>query len=216
MLRDWYNAGIRVLQLQYGPKEKHNVTERLGYGTSEGDKLGLTDLGKSVVKEMNRLGMIIDVAHSNRQTTLDAAALSTSPIIASHANAEVLTPITRNKSDEELLAIAESGGVICVTAIRWMLDTDGDSKAGLDDFISHIEYMVKLVGIEHVGVATDADMCGWATASPHYACEELASYERWKLLAKKLHDSGWADEHLAKLLGGNLKRILMSTKAMRN
>jgi membrane dipeptidase len=215
VLRDWYKAGLRVLQLQYGPKEKHNASERLGYGTGEGDTLGLTDLGISVVKQMNKLGMIIDVAHSNRQTTLDAAALSTSPIIASHANAEALTPITRNKSDEELLAIADSGGVICVTTIRWMLDTDGDGKAGLDDFISHIEYMVNLVGIEHVGVATDADMCGWVTASTHYASEELASYERWKLLAQQLHDSGWTDEDLAKLLGGNLRRILASRDAMR-
>ena len=211
VLRDWYRAGIRVLQLQYGPKEKHDASERLGYGTSEGDELGLTELGKSVVKEMNKLGMIIDVAHSNRQTTLDAAALSTSPIIASHANAEALTPITRNKSDEELIAIADSGGVICVTTIRWMLDTDGDGKAGLDDFISHIEYIVTLVGIDHISVATDADMCGWVTASTHYACEELASYERWKLLAQQLHDKGWSDEDLTKLLGGNLRRILVST-----
>ena len=215
VLRDWYKAGIRVLQLQYGPKEKHNASERLGYGTGEGDTIGLTDLGISVVKQMNKLGMIIDVAHSNRQTTLDAAALSTSPIIASHANAEALTPIARNKSDEELRAIADSGGVICVTTIRWMLDTDGDGKAGLDDFISHIEYMVKLVGIEHVGVATDADMCGWVTASTHYASQELASYDRWKLLAQQLHDKGWTDEDLAKLLGGNLRRILASRNAMR-
>ncbi len=75
--------------------------------------------------------------------------------------------------------------------------------------------MVNLVGIEHVGVATDADMCGWVTASTHYASEELASYERWKLLSQQLHDSGWTDEDLAKLLGGNLRRILASRDAMR-
>ena len=215
VVRDWYESGLRVLQLQYGTKEKHDSSERLGYSTQEGDELGLTELGKSVVKEMNKLGMVIDVAHSNRQTTLDAAALSKSPIIATHANAESLTPATRNKSDEELLAIAGTGGVICVTTIRWMLDTDGDKSAGLADFISHVEYMVKLVGIDHVGVATDADMSGWPLSSVHYASEELQSFGRWKLLSQKLHNNGWIDEDLTKLLGGNLRRVFLSSKAMR-
>jgi microsomal dipeptidase-like Zn-dependent dipeptidase len=211
-IEEWFDAGLRVLQLQYGTKEKHDSSERLGYGTSEGDDKGLTDLGKKVVKKMNSLGMIIDVAHSNRQTTLDAAALSTFPIIATHANAESLTPINRNKSDEELVAIADTGGVICVTTIRWMLDTNKDNKAGLEDFILHIEYMVDLVGLDHVGVATDADMSGWEKSSTHYASKELASFNRWKLLAQKLHEKGWSDEQLEKLLGGNLRRVFVGGK----
>jgi len=211
-IEEWFDAGLRVLQLQYGTKEKHDSSERLGYGTSEGDDKGLTDLGKKVVKKMNSLGMIIDVAHSNRQTTLDAAALSTFPIIATHANAESLTPINRNKSDEELVAIADTGGVICVTTIRWMLDTNKDNEAGLEDFVLHIEYMVDLVGLDHVGVATDADMSGWEKSSTHYASKELASFNRWKLLAQKLHEKGWSDEQLEKLLGGNLRRVFVGGK----
>lgn len=214
-IRQWYKAGLRILQIQYGPSENHGPFERLGHGTSEGDDKGLTDLGKAVVKEMNAVGMIIDVAHSNRQTTLDVAGLSKSPIISTHSNAESLTPTTRNKSDEELVAIAETGGVICVTTIRWMLDTDADNKAGLDDLVSHAEYVKNLVGIDHVGIATDAYMNGWEKSSTHYACEELASYERWKFLAQRLHDKGWSDDELTKLLGGNLRRVLLGKRTAR-
>ena len=94
---------------------------------------------------MNALGMIVDVSHCSKQTTLDAAALSTKPIIATHVNAEALTSVTRNKDDEELIAIAETGGVIGVTPIRAFLDTNRDGSAGIDDMIAHIEYMVSLV-----------------------------------------------------------------------
>ena len=214
VIRTWYDEGLRILQLQYGKKEKHGIDERLGYGTYEGDSKGLTELGKEVVTMMNRIGMVIDVAHSNRQTTLDAAVLSKSPIIASHANAEAITNTARNKSDEEIVAIAGTGGVICVTPINWMLTTEKDEKATLHDFIAHIQHIVKLVGIEHVGVATDSYMCGWEKTSEHYTCKELAAYDRWKILAEQLHKDGWTDKDLEKLLGGNLRRVFTSTKAM--
>ena len=74
--------------------------------------------------------MVVDVSHCNRQTTLDAAALSTKPILANHANAKALTPHDRNETDEELMAIAAAGGAIGVTPIRLFLDTDGDGVTG--------------------------------------------------------------------------------------
>ena len=134
-LRRWYNEGLRILQLSYGDgPERPDATspdERLGYGSygpNEGDEKGVTNLGRAAIAEMNAIGMIVDCSHCSRQTTLDAAALSTKPIIATHANAEALTPVSRNKDDDELRAIAGTGGVIGVTTIRWMLDTDGDGK----------------------------------------------------------------------------------------
>ena len=136
-------------------------TSDFGYGSREGDEMGVTDLGRAAIAEMNAIGMIVDVSHCSRQTTLDAAALSTKPIIATHVNAEALTPHSRNKDDEELLAIAATGGVIGVTPIRAFLDTDGDGEAGIDDMVAHIEYIAGLVGIDHVGVSSDADLDGW-------------------------------------------------------
>ena len=181
--------------------------ERLGYGGNEGEIGGVTDLGRYAIAEMNAIGMVVDVSHSNRPTTLDTAALSTKPIIANHANANALTPVSRNKDDEELLAIAGTGGVIGVTTIRWMLDTDGDGAAGIDDFIAHIEYMVDLVGIDHVGISSDSPLAGWEESSGHYADADLAALDRWMRLTARLRARGWTEEDLAKLLGGNFLRV---------
>ena len=87
------------------------LEERLGYGSygpNEGDEKGVTDLGRAAIAEMNAIGMIVDCSHCSRQTTLDAASLSTKPIIATHANAEALTSVRRNKDDDELRAIANT------------------------------------------------------------------------------------------------------------
>ncbi len=206
-LRDWYDEGLRVLQIAYGShrEDARGPDERLGYGAGEGDERGLTDLGRVAIAEMNRLGMVVDCSHCNRQTTLDAASVSTKPILANHANAKTLTddPYDRNKTDEELIAIAASGGVIGVTPIRLFLDTDGDGVTGMDDMIAHIEYIASLVGIDHVGIATDTYVDGWEPSSHHYASADLAALDRWVRLAARLRARGWGEEDLAKLLGGN-------------
>ena len=211
-LRHWYNQGLRILQISYGHNppsrpDAHTPEERLGYGSKEGDENGVTDLGRAAIAEMNAIGMIVDCSHCSRQTTLDAAALSTKPIIATHVNAQALTPHSRNKDDEELRAIAATGGVIAVTTIRWMLDTNGDGAAGMDDMIAHIAYMVDLVGIDHVGVSSDARMDGWEESSVHYADADLAALDRWVRLASRLYARGWTEDDLEKLLGGNFNRV---------
>ena len=219
-LRHWYDEGLRILQLSYGDgPARPDATapdERLGYGSygpNEGDEKGVTDLGRAAIAEMNAIGMIVDCSHCSRQTTLDAAALSTKPVIATHVNAAALTPVNRNKDDEELLAIAGTGGVIGVTTIGWMLDTDGDGAAGMDDMIAHIEYMVDLVGVDHVGVSSDARMDGWEPSSGHYADADLAALDRWVRLTSRLYARGWTEEDLAKLLGGNFLRVFAEVLA---
>ena len=173
-LQEWYDEGLRVLQLA-DSTNNHGPNERLGYGDKEGDENGVTELGRTAIARMNALGMIVDVSHCSKQTALDAAEISAKPIIATHANAKALNPHPRTKDDQELQAIAATGGVIGVTTIRWMLDTDGDGAAGMDDMIAHIEYMV---GIDHVGVSTDAKMDGWDQNSVHYADADLAAMDR--------------------------------------
>ena len=204
----WYAEGLRVLQLRYGDKEGHEPDERLAYGSYEGDDRGLTELGRRAVAEMNRLGVIVDVSHLSRQSTLEAAALSTKPVLATHANAEALTPQDRTKDDDELRAIAATGGVIGVTPIGWMLDRNGDGKAGMEDMVAHVEYIAGLVGIDHVGLSTDAALDGWDPDSRHYADAELAAFDRWVRVTAELRARGWSDEDLAKLLGGNFLRVI--------
>lgn len=203
----WYDEGLRVLQLRYGDKEGADPDERLAYGSCEGDENGVTQLGRRAIAEMNRLGLIVDVSHLSRQSTLDAAALSAVPVLATHANAEALTPQRRTKDDDELRAIAATGGVIGVTPIGWMLDRDGDGKGGMEDMIAHVEHIVGLVGIDHVGVSTDAALDGWDPDSRHYADAELAAFDRWVRLTARLRERGWTEEDLAKLLGGNFLRV---------
>ncbi len=213
-LRHWYDEGLRILQVSYGDgPERPDATaadERLGYGTygpNEGEEKGVTALGRAAIAEMNAIGMIVDCSHCSKQTTLDAAALSTKPVIATHANAEALTPRIRNKDDDELRAIAGTGGVIGVTCIGWMLDTDGDGKAGMSDMIAHIEYIAELVGIDHVGISSDSDVNGWPEESVHYADADLAAPDRWVRLTAQLRARGWTEEDLAKLLGSNFRRV---------
>ena len=211
-LRRWYEEGLRILQISYGHNppgrpDAHTPGERLGYGGSEGDEKGLTELGRAAIAEMNKLGMIVDCSHCTKQTTLETAALSTTPVVLTHANAEALTPHHRNKDDEELLAIAGTGGVIAVTTIGWMLDTDGDRHGGMADMIAHIEYIAALVGTDHVGISSDARMDGWEENSVHYADADLAALDRWVRLTAQLRARGWSEEDLAKLLGGNFHRV---------
>ena len=205
-LRDWYDVGLRVLQLAYGlfgpGSDATGPDERLGYGAHEGDANGVTDLGRLAIAEMNALGMVIDCSHCSKQTTLDAAALSTKPILANHANAEALTPNTRNKTDEELMAIAAG-----ITGIRGFLDTDGDGVTGMHDMIAHIEYIASLVGTDHVGIASDTYVDGWEESSGHYVNAEIAALDRWVRLTARLRARGWSEEDLAKLLGGNFLRV---------
>ena len=213
-LRHWHDEGLMILQLAYGDgpgrPDATEPDERLGYGTYGSDGLaekGVTDLGRAAIAEMNAIGMIVDCSHCNRQTTLDAAELSTKPILTNHANAKALAPHFRNKDDEELLAIARNGGVIGVTTVRSMLDTDGDGKAGMDDMIAHIEYIAELVGIDHVGISSDGYVDGVPEDSRSYTDADLNAPDRWVRLTAQLRARGWTEEDLAKLLGGNFLRV---------
>ncbi len=216
-VHDWYAAGMRVVQLAYSsriplaPMRKKN---KLAGGSDE-PRQGLTALGRDVVKELVKLNMIIDVSHCSEKTTTEILAMTDVPILANHANAKALTLavrgpmlLGRNKSDDELIAIAQTGGVIGVTTVAWMLDRDGDTKADIADFLAHVDYIVKLVGIDHVGISSDSRVDGWAVDDIHYADATLADPKRWFIVAQRLRrDFGYSDEMLHKIFGLNFKRV---------
>ena len=214
-LEKWYNHGLRTLQLAYNSSDLPNqAPEEMLAGGSDQPEQGVTELGKAVIRELNRLHMVVDVSHCSPRSVFDAVQLSTDPITANHSNAYTLTPHRRNKTDEELRAIAATGGVIGVTPVAWMLDTDGDGLADIDDFVRHVNYMVDLVGIDHVGVATDARVDGWEKSSRHYCDEHMAAPDRWMRVAQKLkavRDAGerpkYTEAALAKVFGGNFLRM---------
>ncbi len=146
-LRLFYQVGLRMLSFTWMRRTL------FGDGTWENDSRGgLTRLGHAAVKEMNRLGIIVDVSHASDQTTWDILKTSTAPVIASHSNARAVHNHLRNVTDDMIRAIADSGGVVGVVAVSRFI-TDG--VPSIAKWVDHIEHIADLVGIEHVGIGAD-------------------------------------------------------------
>lgn len=203
-LSDWQRQGLRILNIAYG--RGHNPAPEDVLGRGSGEEGGLTPMGEKVVAELNRLQMAVDVAHANDQTTIDVCRVSKAPVVATHANCRAVTPVDRNKSDEALKAIAKTGGVIGVASIGWMI-ADPSGKKDVAAFVKHIDHLRNVVGIDHIGLASDAFLNGWGTASNHYACPELAAPDRWKTVARALADQGYPEQDIQKILGLNWVRV---------
>lgn len=145
---DAYHAmGLRVVQLTY------NKRCHVGDGIEEPSDAGLSRYGKSVVRRLNDLGVVVDCSHTGVRTAMDAIEHSNAPVILSHANARAVRDIPRNVPDSLYKAIAASGGVIGIVGFPNFVSTR--PKPALDEFISHIEHVAALVGINHVGLGID-------------------------------------------------------------
>ena len=257
---NYYNLGARYISLSHNG---HSQFCDSNTGEADGVWLhnGLSDLGKMAVKEMNRLGIMIDVSHVSKESMKQMIALSKAPIIASHSSARALCNHSRNLDDEQLLLMKENGGVVQTVAFSSYLNTKkhevhaaylkdfqkevadslgidwytfdeladlsdekkktfmanyskvvGLAKANANkrkdrpqavdvaDFVDHIDYMVNLIGLDHVGISSDFDggggIEGWSDASetPNVTLE----------LVKR----GYSEEEIAQLWGGNLLRVL--------
>jgi membrane dipeptidase len=198
-LSEWKAGGLRAFQISFSDNE-------LGGGTGS-DDAPLTAFGQSVVKELNRLRLVVDVSHSGRRTTLDVAHCSGAPVTANHANARWLTPHLRNKSDQELKAIAATGGVVGATGINRFLLRDPRRPATLEDFVTHVDYMVQLIGIDHVGLSSDSNVDGSHRYEVDYADLPLSEFARWRHVTGRLRDRGYGREDLQKILGHNFRRV---------
>jgi membrane dipeptidase len=147
MVELYYRLGIRQMLIAY------NLNNDAGGGCHDQDT-GLTDFGRVVVHEMNRVGMVVDCAHSGIKSGLEAMKLSTKPCIFSHANARALHEHERNITDEQIKAVAATGGVVGVNGLSIFL---GDGAPTVASMVAHIDYMAKLVGTDHVGIGLDYD-----------------------------------------------------------
>ena len=138
----------------------YNRMTFIGSGCTERYDVGLSHFGLEFVERCNRVGVVVDTAHSGRQTTLDACAASTAPVIATHTSAAAVFDCDRAKSDEELVAIAGTGGVIGVYAVPFFLAPHGQ-RGTVELLLDQVQYIAELVGWEHVGLGTD-----WPAADP--------------------------------------------------
>lgn len=197
-LRSWHEQGLRSFQPTY------SELNELGGGTLD-DKAPLTPLGRDALRLCEELGIVFDVSHCGKRTTLDAARFARKPITANHCNPEARCKSRRNKSDAELRAIAATGGVIGVMAINCFLVPQG--KATADDFAGHVEYLARRIGMNHVGVSSDSMLDGLNKADRYECGPTLRCYERWGMVAENLLRRGFTEDHLAKIFGLNFKRV---------
>jgi len=262
---EYYDKGARYVSLSHNGHSQFCDSH-----TGEKDSVwlhnGLSGLGKSAVKEMNRLGIMIDVSHPSKASMKQMVALSKAPIIASHSSARALCDHSRNLDDEQLLLLKENGGVVQTVAFRSYLNTEkheaylaylekleqkvadslgiqsinGEQLAslpeeqrkehientqkmntlvtdlatkdknapklvGVSDLVDHIDYMVKLIGIDHVGISSDFDggggIDGWSDASETFN------------VTLELVKRGYTKDEITKLWGGNLLRVLDEVQA---
>lgn len=177
----------------------HNGNNQLcGSAKGNDEGLGVNAFGEQVIHEMNRVGMMVDISHAGVQTFYDALDISTKPIVASHSSARALCNHPRNLTDEQLRALAAKGGVAQVTLYNGFLKEEG--QATLQDAINHLNHMVDVMSIEHVGIGTDFDgdggIIGCASAS------ELINFTRCLLKER------YSEEDIRRIWGGNFLRVM--------
>jgi membrane dipeptidase len=217
-VKDFYQLGLRCAQLTY------NSQNYIGSGSTDRIDGGISDYGVEIIKAMNEVGMLIDVSHSGDRTTLDAIELSPRPIAFTHSNCRALNNHPRLKTDEAIQKLARKGGVMGITGVRnFVKDREPTT---VEDVVDHIDHVVKLVGIEHVGIGTDSDLMGYDHMQPDQYAKLKAAYKasyafRDKIDTdgfnhpRKIYDltdallrRGYSDSNIQAVLGGNFRRLL--------
>jgi membrane dipeptidase len=202
-LRALYDVGARYLTLTHNG---HNAlgdssNPRADLGDAAEEHGGLSPLGRQAVAELNRLGMLVDIAHVSKATMLQAAALSRTPVVSTHSCIRALCDNPRNLDDEQLDALRDVGGVVQITAVPHFLRTGGkESTVTLADYANHIDYAATRIGIEHVGISSDFDggggLSGWHDAGE---CPNVTA---------ELVRRGYGAREIGLLWGGNFLRVL--------
>lgn len=203
----FYGMGVRLAGLTYNRKNF------IGDGMNERNDGGLSEFGIEVVDRMNQLGMAVDLSHASVRTAMDAIHFSQAPVTFSHNAAYTLRPTARTRKDEELNACAEKGGLIAITAVPNSLSDDPEQD--IDCVLDHYDYMVKLVGVDHVAIGTDTNVGDHVAFHrvmlgrdgpgelPAPYLDGLESPADGKNIIRGLIRRGYSDEDVKKIIGGN-------------
>jgi membrane dipeptidase len=197
----FYAQGQRVSQLTY---------DRNRIGGGSGDPLdGLSEYGSQIVARMNAVGMAIDVSHCADRTTLDAIEASQKPVLVTHSNCRVLVPNSgRCKTDDAIKHLAAKGGVFGVTMVRNFVQSAG--PATIENVLDHIDHLVKLVGVEHVGLGSDVDLDGRdiRRLKKKYDLDGIDYAKKIFDLTEGLVRRNYSNENIELVLGRNFQRAL--------
>ena len=218
LIEIYHQLGIRIMQLTY------NNQNHIGTGCYEEDDAGLTRFGRIAVREMNRLGIIVDVSHTSERTCFDAIECSERPIAVTHANPISFRKVVRNKSDELLKELAGTGGMLGFSIYPLHLANGSDCK--LDDFCDMVLRTADLIGVEHLGLGTDLCL-DWGSDYLNYMRSgtwddqrnsssqvEWPDYPSWfqknedlQNVADGLTAVGFSDGEVRMIMGGNWFRF---------
>jgi membrane dipeptidase len=243
VLRLFYKLGVRYMTLAHFASNIYadSMTDAALHG-------GLSKAGRELVREMNRIGMMIDVSHTSDKAVLDAVEESTAPVIASHSSVKAIAPIVRNMPDETIRAVAKKGGVICINFHAGYLDKEAYEtyimnrperdreirdvlalhandpqrwemvrgiqrkyfaqmpKVDYRVLLQHIDHVVKIAGIDHVGLGSDFDGISGMTPT---GMEDVSKYP---VLVKGLLEMGYSDENVRKVMGLNIMRVFRAAE----
>lgn len=202
----FYNRGARYLTLTWNNSTSWATSAAdESKGNLNGRKAGLNEFGEEVVKKMNKLGMMVDVSHVGEQTFWDVIRISTKPVIASHSSVYSLCPVPRNLKDDQIKAIAKNGGVIHINFNPGFIDKNYNkethpARPPISMIIDHINYIVKLVGVDYVGIGSDFDGIDETPA-------EMDGVQDFPKLTKALLKAGYSKADVRKILGENFLRV---------
>jgi len=215
MLAVYHALGVRVIQLTY------NDENAVGCGCMAPEDKGLTPFGRDVVAEMNRLGMLVDLSHCGYRTTMEAIEASAAPVAFTHANPRALANSPRNKPEEAFKALAAKGGVAGAVLLPAWLTPQGE--ASLKHYLDAIDYLVGLMGVDHVGLGTDfmedipaeirmAALKGIPpeTLKKYYGSNIVKGFESpvaFPKVTEGLLSRGYSPENVKKIMGGNWLRL---------
>ncbi|GAB5550509.1 MAG: dipeptidase [Saprospiraceae bacterium] len=222
-----YQAGTRWIQLTY------NQRNLVGDGCTERTNAGLSDYGIALIERMNELGIIVDLSHCGRQTTNEGIQFSKTGASINHSMCEALHKNhPRAKTDQQIRAMADKGGVIGIISLGYMIGPNLGTETTLDTYVDHIEHAVKVGGIDHVGLAADFAIQGleaqgatrenWYVPrltrfKPSYKVQwppwipELEPPDRYRNVARKLDQRGYSTGDIEKILGQNWMRYFRDT-----
>lgn len=199
VLRQYFELGVRYITLT------HNCDNPFATAASSVSgglpDRGLSDYGRQCVREMNRLGMMVDLSHVSVKTMTDALEVTKAPVIFSHSSAYAVTPHLRNVPDHVLLKVKENGGVVCVNFFPEFIYRTSDKVATIDDAVAHILHIAKLIGWEHVGLGSDFD----GIPEGPKGLEDVSKYP--DLIMQVMEHSDATDKQISMLMGGNVLRV---------
>ena len=201
ILRLYYQLGVRYATLTHTCHNKYADSEEPDAPLHK----GLSPAGEELIREMNRVGMMVDLSHTSADTMRAALDITKAPVIFSHSNAFAVSNHTRNVPDDVLFRVRDNGGVVMATFYPEYVRSDDPHQATLSDVADHVIYIGQLIGYKHVGIGSDFD-------GMQKGPNGLEDVSRYPALIEHLRQKGVAEHDLAGVVGGNVLRVLEATE----